>query len=49
MTLAIEVVTGAFTGFIASRPIFGEVKFLFKDDEHWAHVEYKDDFENNVE
>jgi hypothetical protein len=49
VTLVIAVVGGAITGFIASRPIFGEVKFLFKDDEHWAHVDYKDDIENNVE
>ena len=49
MTFVIAVVGGAFTGYIASRPIFGEVKMLFKDDEHWEHVEYKDEVENNVE
>jgi len=37
-TLAISLIGGALTGYIASR--FGNLEYLFDDKEHFCHAEY---------
>jgi hypothetical protein len=43
--LSIAIVTGVFTGYVASRPIFGpKIELLFQDEEIWRDVHYPEGY-----